>query len=505
VSDERQILDLFDRLVAVCVGVVPSDILEEAAETGRAARRRIGYLGDTVVVALAGGTGSGKSSLVNALAGEEVTPTGVQRPTTSEPVAWIPQDPEPGLTRLLDDMSIHNRVGQDRYPWLALIDLPDTDSVVLDHRQEVLRVLPLVDAVVWVMDPEKYQDARMHRDHIAPAASSSDRFVFLLNQVDRLPQGAIVEVVEDLRESLENDGVLDPSIVVTAGDPPDGLPIGLADLVDAIKDLGSTRSVVTRHVIDELSEAAERLLVPLGGPGGTSFGSGWTEARDLVAEGIAEAVDTGLRAEAEIVASRDAGVVTSWLGGRRVADTITADPARVSDAVSDPVMTLVGSVASEVERESRQMLVRLMDGIEAEVTATAAVVGATTTVALDAAPMWWRAVRLMSYSLAVTLALGLALAVDAVRSSDAMAPGLVLSAASVGLLTGLRFGVRRSTRARVMRALGDRQLETATQASAELERRVGRPLRDILRARSAPGAAHTELMLAVQRYEETQT
>src|SRR5690606_13028202 len=55
-SDLREILDLYDRLVAVAVGVVPDDAVERAAEVGRAARRRLGYLGDTVLVAFAGGT-----------------------------------------------------------------------------------------------------------------------------------------------------------------------------------------------------------------------------------------------------------------------------------------------------------------------------------------------------------------------------------------------------------------------------------------------------------------
>ena len=43
---------------------------------------------DAYVLALVGGTGVGKSSIVNALAGETVTPAGVRRPTTSRAVAW---------------------------------------------------------------------------------------------------------------------------------------------------------------------------------------------------------------------------------------------------------------------------------------------------------------------------------------------------------------------------------------------------------------------------------
>ena len=64
-------------------------------------RERRGFLGDTLVVALAGGTGSGKSSLLNAIAGRRIAEAGVLRPTTEQALAWIPTDPEPGLVELL--------------------------------------------------------------------------------------------------------------------------------------------------------------------------------------------------------------------------------------------------------------------------------------------------------------------------------------------------------------------------------------------------------------------
>jgi hypothetical protein len=57
---------------------------------------RSGFPTDLYVLALAGGTGVGKSSLLNALAGEPISPAGVMRPTTSEPTAWVP------ATRLTD-------------------------------------------------------------------------------------------------------------------------------------------------------------------------------------------------------------------------------------------------------------------------------------------------------------------------------------------------------------------------------------------------------------------
>jgi predicted GTPase len=233
--DLRDLIDRFDRLVATAEGLVPEPALEAAARVGRRARDRRGFLGDTVVVALAGGTGSGKSSLINALAGEIVAESGAQRPTTFEPLAWIPANPEPGLVRLLDSIGIADRVGQDRVPWLAVIDLPDTDSVSEDNRATVERVLPLVDAVVWVVDPEKYQDRVLHERYLSPLARHGDRFLFVLNHVDRVDSDDVGRLRTDLVESLEADGIERPTILTTAADPPLGDPIGIDEFIDAMR------------------------------------------------------------------------------------------------------------------------------------------------------------------------------------------------------------------------------------------------------------------------------
>ena len=49
---------------------------------------------------------------------------------------------------------------------LVLLDLPDFDSRQVEHRVEADRVLGLVDVFVWVTDPQKYADARLHRDYL---------------------------------------------------------------------------------------------------------------------------------------------------------------------------------------------------------------------------------------------------------------------------------------------------------------------------------------------------
>ena len=501
-SDLREILDLHDRLVAASVGVVPDDALEAAAEVGRAARRRVGYLGEVVLVALAGGTGSGKSSLLNALAGEEVSAPGAMRPTTAEPVAWIPANPEPGLTRLLDDIGIDIRIGQDLHPWLAVLDLPDIDSVVIDHRLRVDRLLPLVDSVVWVVDPEKYQDARLHRDHLGPLARHADRFVFALNQIDRVGAGEVALLARDFRRSLHEDGIEDPVMVLTAGDPPDGLPRGLDELLDAIRGLGSASEVVERRVVDELVSSADRIVAPLGGAAGTGFVSQWTAVRNAVAAEIARAVEADLRRAAHDVASADARVVTAWLRTRPPASAVSASGAHLVTGGAQPVLGLVDRVSGALDARSRVALFDTARTIEDDVTAVARTVGATTTIPLGEAPAWWSKVRVLSYVCAVAMALGVALVIDAWRGDATIFGGVAVIAAGAGGLAALRMLVRRSTRSRVESALAGWRDETSSRVTAELERTVGRPLRAVLRARSAPGAAHTELMLAVDRYEE---
>ncbi|MEV8569781.1 GTPase [Streptomyces sp. NPDC051322] len=186
------------------------------AEAGRvldeaSARQRLSS--QHTVVAIAGATGSGKSTLFNALAGVAISETGLRRPTTSAPLACSWTD---GAAGLLDRLSIPGRLR--RRPWmsagpgealhgLVLIDLPDHDSAVTAHRDQVDRVMELVDAVIWVVDPEKYADAALHDRYLKPLAGHAEVTFVVLNQVDRLPGDATDQVLDDLRRLLDDDGM----------------------------------------------------------------------------------------------------------------------------------------------------------------------------------------------------------------------------------------------------------------------------------------------------------
>ena len=145
--------DALERCLATLVEAADAaDALGLATETVRAAHadaiRRMGFPGDAYVLAFVGGTGVGKSTLLNALAGETVSPASVRRPTTSQPVAWVPADEREALGPLLEWLGVEDvrEHGANDLGPVAILDLPDMDSVAFEHRARVEAILPRVDA-----------------------------------------------------------------------------------------------------------------------------------------------------------------------------------------------------------------------------------------------------------------------------------------------------------------------------------------------------------------------
>src|SRR4051794_32097281 len=164
------------------------------------ARRRLGFPGDAWVLALVGGTGVGKSTLLNRLAGTDVSRASVLRPTTSEPVAWVPSTQREELRPLLDWLGVpvvREHPVEDLGP-VAILDLPDMDSVAEAHRERVEAILPRVDAVAWVTDPEKYHDAVLHDAFLRTWLPRLARQAIVLNKADRLDHGDARRIVREL-------------------------------------------------------------------------------------------------------------------------------------------------------------------------------------------------------------------------------------------------------------------------------------------------------------------
>ncbi len=240
----------------------------KAVKTARQALERTGErmrLGSKhTVVALAGATGSGKSSLFNALAGMDLADVGAKRPTTGKPMAcvWGADGAEP----LLDWLDVPGRhrtaresvLDADRESvlnGLVLLDLPDHDSTNVTHRLEVDRLVDLVDLLVWVVDPQKYADEVLHTRYLKRFAGHESVMLIVLNQIDRLGPAEAQTCVTDMRRLLDADGLGEVRILATSATRLDGVE----DLRGILADVVRRQAMTAERSAADLDVAREAL------------------------------------------------------------------------------------------------------------------------------------------------------------------------------------------------------------------------------------------------------
>jgi GTP-binding protein EngB required for normal cell division len=245
-SDVADRLDGLTRAVTASRGRLDADVLAPAETLTEHAAERLTLSGEHTIVALAGATGSGKSSLFNALTDLELAGVGVRRPTTSWALAcaWGPD----GAQGLLEWMGIPPRHQVSRMSMLdhstedtkleglVLVDLPDHDSTEVSHHVEMDRLIKYADLLVWVLDPQKYADAAIHDRYIRPMASYSDVTLVVLNQIDRIPFEERERALTDVRRILAEEGLPDVPVIgvsATRGDGVDELKRELAARIRA--------------------------------------------------------------------------------------------------------------------------------------------------------------------------------------------------------------------------------------------------------------------------------
>jgi hypothetical protein len=165
-----------------------------------------------LLVALFGGTGVGKSSLLNRLAGQPIARTGLERPTSHEVTLYLHRDFQ--LDLLPADLPMeqtriayHN---EDHRRLLAWIDMPDMDSTALGNRQLVEAWLPYIDWVLYVVSPERYHDDLGWR--FLQQRGRRHAWLFVMNHWD---QGR-PEQFDDFRRRLGKEGFGDPLVLRTS-------------------------------------------------------------------------------------------------------------------------------------------------------------------------------------------------------------------------------------------------------------------------------------------------
>jgi GTP-binding protein EngB required for normal cell division len=251
--------------VELCEGRVDSDALAEARRVVDQADRRLAISGSATVVALAGATGSGKSSIFNALSGTTLATVGVRRPTTAHAMAssWGDESAED----LLDWLQIPRRHALETDPamdaaldGLVLLDLPDHDSTELDHRMEVDRLVQLVDMLIWVVDPQKYADAAIHDRYLKPLAQHAEVMMIILNQVDKLSASQREQCLSDLRRLLNSEGLGKVPVMAVSALTGEG--------IEALRELlakqVAEKQAAARRLAADVSVAAAKLSAASG-------------------------------------------------------------------------------------------------------------------------------------------------------------------------------------------------------------------------------------------------
>ncbi len=205
------------------------------AETGSGAR--------PLIVAFMGGTGVGKSSLLNRLAGKAIARAGIERPTSREVTLYhhysiaLQSLPE-ALPLAKINISQHDDESKKNIVW---IDMPDFDSTEQRNKHLVLQWLPHIDVLIYVVSPERYRDEKAWRLLLAEGARHA--WLFVLNQWDR---GQLAQY-EDFSLQLHKAGFIAPIIFKTVC--AEGLQ------VDEFSGLEATiHSLATVHIIEQLEQ-----------------------------------------------------------------------------------------------------------------------------------------------------------------------------------------------------------------------------------------------------------
>lgn len=400
---------------------------------------RTSLVGGHTVVALAGATGSGKSSLFNALAGSDVAQVGARRPTTSRPTAAIWGDEPAGpLLDWLDVATRHHVPGDSTVEGtvgsldgLVLLDLPDFDSRETSHRVEAERVLELVDVFVWVTDPQKYADARLHDDYVSALATHDAVTVVVLNQVDRLSDADVATCVTDLKRLMARDGMPDATVIPTSARTGRGIDVLGQRLSNAVSGSNSARTRLAADI--RQATGALRPAVADSEPAIKAKGEG--ELVDALARAagvptVVAAVERDYRMQAT---SHTGWPFTRWVqrfkprplrrlrldDGRGAVTVSDADVRSVLGRSSLPPPTPAARAAVDLatrrlaDRAGAELPTRWGDAVDA----AAAPPGHAMADALDQAvistslrsrtPVWWRVVGLVQLLLALVAVAGL--------------------------------------------------------------------------------------------------
>ncbi len=426
-----------------------TDLLSAATDVLTRAGQRLQLSASHTVVSLAGGTGSGKSSLFNQLSGADFSTVGVTRPVTRDAHACVWG--VAGSGPLLEWLGVPRRhryarssalsSGEQSMTGLVLLDLPDHDSVLGHSTDLVDKLVGLSDLMIWVLDPQKYADAAVHRRFLVPLAGHSEVVAVVLNQCDLLTARQIEDCVNDLRRLLDEEGLEEVPILVTSAKTSEGIEELRKLLIGAV----SARKAASARIAADVDNLVAQ-FEPFGArevsvaAGLAADADGRTDellpdsterevGAALVEAAGAEAIGESLRTARELRAADYVGWPVSWVMTRltspdparkvrlgRLWDElrdVTAGPSGAQRAEIDNTITWVAD--NRVPQLPRPWSRTVRAALRSRVEEIPAAVGAEIRAALPAGPAvdpWWRAIGMLQGLLLASMLVGIAWLLD---------------------------------------------------------------------------------------------
>ncbi len=334
---------------------------------------RLGDPEGPLTVVVAGPTGSGKSTIVNSLAERQVGRPGPLRPTTRQPVVWCH---ERHAARFATIGSITCDVIADVHPLLedvAIVDTPDIDSYVADHRRITIEILQHADVVVFVTSAQRYADA-VPWDVLAAADRRGSIMVHVLNRLSRRAAGAepdytamlrrhglAVETVHGIQEQRVRGeaGLLPARAMSRLGRSLRELAAERTATVTAVTARATAYSVDSARMvaadIDTQEEERQRLEKVV------------EEAYASALSEFTEELDRGALVRSEVVERWQervgTGEVARWVRGsaswlRGIADKVTGQPASIVDRIErEARRELTFAITTRLDRAARAVAI----------------------------------------------------------------------------------------------------------------------------------------------------